>query len=204
MADRLVHPILKRGHSYWLVASHNVLSRFRQKHMYLERLHYHVATNLGLLQANMTHEFEQQGSKYHWLVDLYEKLKLPILYEGVQSSLEKHNEKRKAALDFIKTEKAKKKRVELKSLRTKQAQDRKLWSKQHGQDTYGANEECVKDAGELKDKNTKRRAPAKSCKACGSTTHLKSNHKDCPYNKKLKAKTSADQPKKKTADEHEK
>ena len=40
MSEQLVHPILKRGHSNWLEASHNVFIRFRPKHIFLERLHY--------------------------------------------------------------------------------------------------------------------------------------------------------------------
>ena len=56
MANQLAHSTMKRGHSNWLEASHNVLIRYRLKHLYLERLHYHVSINLGLLQANMTCE----------------------------------------------------------------------------------------------------------------------------------------------------
>ena len=54
-ASKLVHPILKRGHSNAVEACHNVLIRFRSKDIYLERLHYHVSTNIGLLQDNMTY-----------------------------------------------------------------------------------------------------------------------------------------------------
>ena len=39
MAEMLVHPTLKRGHSNWLEASH-VFIRFRPKHINVERLHY--------------------------------------------------------------------------------------------------------------------------------------------------------------------
>ena len=52
MADQLIHPILGRGHSNLLEASHNVLTRFRPKDAPLERAGYEVSTNLGLLQAN--------------------------------------------------------------------------------------------------------------------------------------------------------
>ena len=48
---KLVHPILKRGHSNAVEASHNVLIRFRSKDINLERLHYQLSTNLGLLQS---------------------------------------------------------------------------------------------------------------------------------------------------------
>ena len=49
MSEQLVHPILKRGHSNWLEASHNVFIRFRPKHIHLEQLHYVVSTELALL-----------------------------------------------------------------------------------------------------------------------------------------------------------
>ena len=55
MADVQVHPVLKCCHSNWLEASHNVFIRFRPKHIHLEQLHYETATNLGLLQSNMTY-----------------------------------------------------------------------------------------------------------------------------------------------------
>ena len=44
-AKKLVHPILKRGHSNAVEASHNVLIRFRSKDVFLERLHYQLSTN---------------------------------------------------------------------------------------------------------------------------------------------------------------
>ena len=44
----------------------------------LERLHYHVATNLDLLRANMTHEFNQKGATYHWKPELFRRMNLPI------------------------------------------------------------------------------------------------------------------------------
>ena len=47
-ASRLVPPVLKRGHSNLVEASHNVFIRFRSKDISLERLHYHLSTNLGL------------------------------------------------------------------------------------------------------------------------------------------------------------
>ena len=46
-ASKLVHPILKRGHSNAVEASHNVLIRFRSMDIFLERLHYQLSTNLG-------------------------------------------------------------------------------------------------------------------------------------------------------------
>ncbi len=136
MANQLVHPVLKRGHSNWLEASHNVLIRFRPKHIQLERLHYETSTNLGLLQSNMTYMYTKRGPSYHWIPELYRRLKLPV-YDGLQEVLEKSNRERKEMLDKQKTEESKKRRIENKRERTKDAQKRKEWSKKHGHDTYG-------------------------------------------------------------------
>ena len=69
---KLVHPILKRGHSNAVEASHNVLIRFRSKDVFLERLHYQLSTNLGLLQANLTYMHDKFGTSYHWIVSPHE------------------------------------------------------------------------------------------------------------------------------------
>ena len=98
MAEQLVHPILKRGHSNWLEASHNVLIRVRPKHIFLERLHYMVSTELPLLQSNMTFMYEKHGPQYHWVVGLFERLKLPV-FDGVQAALEAFNRQRRMYLD---------------------------------------------------------------------------------------------------------
>ena len=78
MAEQLVHPILKRGHSNWLEVSHNAFIRFRPKHIFLERLHYVLSTELALLQSNMTYMYEKRGPLYHWMVELFEHLKLHV------------------------------------------------------------------------------------------------------------------------------
>ncbi len=180
MADQLVHPDLKRGHSNWLEASHNVFIRFRPKHIQLERLHYETSTNLALLQSNMTYMYTKRGPSYHWIPDLYQRLKLPV-YDGLREVLEASNRERKARLDDRKTEKTKKRRIQLKMERIKDAQCRKDWSKRHGHDTYGDTDDLDSEA---KPKVSKKVKPAKSssggkCK-CGSTTHRRSNHRSIP------------------------
>lgn len=65
MADSLVHLLLKRGHSNWPEASHNVLIKFRSKHGFLERLHYNLTTDLSLQQSNMSYERKAKGNEYH-------------------------------------------------------------------------------------------------------------------------------------------
>ena len=78
----LIHPVLKRGHSNAVEASHNVFIRFRSKDISLERLHYHVSTNLALLQANLTYMHAKFG---HWIPELYRRMKLPV-FDGVQEA----------------------------------------------------------------------------------------------------------------------
>ena len=135
-ADKLVHPILKRGHSNAVEASHNLLIRLRSKYIFLERLHYHLSTNLGLLQANLTYMHAKFGTSYHWIPELYRRLKLPV-FDGVQEALEKHSVQRKRKLDRKKMTPVKKRRIALKVQRTLEARERIKWSKKHGHDTYG-------------------------------------------------------------------
>ena len=136
MADSLIHPVLKRGHSNWLEASHNVFIRFSSKDISLERLHYEVSTNLALLQSNMTYMYEKRGPNYHWIPDLYKRLNLPV-YEGIQEAVTTSNIKRRQQLGRAKQEKVMKRRIQLLKLRARDATERREWSKKHGGDTYG-------------------------------------------------------------------
>ena len=177
MADVLVHPILKRGLSNWLEASHNVFIRFQSKHINLERLHYETSTNLGLLQSNMTYMHSKHGPSYHWVpeFELFRRLGLTV-FEGLQEQLEALNRKIKAGLDLAKTEAAKRRRIQLKRERVLDSQRRKEWTKAHGRDTYGSDDE----ADTVQKVGVKRK-----CK-CGSSTHSLPTHRDCPMNKKRK------------------
>ena len=68
---------------------------------------------------------------------------------------------------------------------------RKLWSKKHGHDTYGSDDSDI-DEDEFKRKGQKKRTTGGTCK-CGSTTHLRTNHSECPLNvKNLKSDVSVD------------
>ena len=88
-------------------ASHNVFIRFRSKDISLGRVHYHVSTNLALLQANLTYMHAKFGISYHWIPDLYHRMKLPV-FDGVQEAIEKHNLQRKRKLEREKTTPVKK------------------------------------------------------------------------------------------------
>ena len=197
-AGKLVHPILKRGHSNAVEASHNVLIRFRSKDIALERLHYNVSTNLGLLQANLTYMHAKLGTSYHWIPELYQRMQLPV-FEGVVEALERHNVRRKKDLDKAKTTPVKKRRIELKKRRVHEGFERSNWSRKHGRDTYGDDNDAAseleedtsskrvtrakrKPTGSKQDKGKTR--ARKPCSACGLSTHQRSSHKDCPLNQR--------------------
>ncbi len=73
---KLIHSELKAGHTHALEASHSVHIRFRNKHIALEQLHYHVSTVLGLLQANLSNDRKTKGARYHWLSEMMESRRL--------------------------------------------------------------------------------------------------------------------------------
>ena len=190
----LIHPVLKRGHSNALEASHN---RFRSKDISLERLHYHVSTNLALLQANLTYMHAKYGISCHWIPDLYRRMKLPV-FDGVQEALERRNVRRKRGLDRAKTTPVKKRRIALKRRRVIEGFHRSEWTKTHGRDAYGGNDEHESDHEKVVKRKRGKAKPSKAkskseglCSACGSSTHKRSTHRDCPFNtKRSTAKTS--------------
>ena len=121
----------------------------------MERLHYHVSTNLGLLQANLTYMHAKLGTSYNWIPDLYQRMHLPV-FEGVVEALEKHSVRRKRKLDMAKTTPAKKRRVLSKRNRVLEGHERKKWSGEHGHDTYGgSHHESRSDCGEGKPMTSK-------------------------------------------------
>ena len=193
-SEQIVHPTLKRGHSNWLEASHNVFIRFRPKHIHLERLHYVVSTELALLQSNMTYMYHKRGPQYHWVTELFRLLKLPV-FDGVESSLQTFNEQRMAELKRKMSSKNKKRRIQLIGERTKDAQRRKEWSKKHGHDTYGddgSDDDAVEQKVKRKARPKKWQATTGGmCRACGSTSHQRSSHRDCPFSKKLPSTSDA-------------
>ena len=183
-AHKLVHPELGSATSNILEASHNVFIRYRPKSISLSRVHYMVSTNLGLLQSNLSYMIEKHGVKYHWLLDLFTRLKLPI-FDGMKEGLEKANRDRMHRLAFKKTERAKKRRIEHVQSRDKEQKARSKWGKkQKIQHDYGT------DIMVEKTHDSKGPAGQKRCK-CNSTSHLRTNHSECPLNPKRKRNTSA-------------
>lgn len=172
-SQSLIHPAIGRGHSNQVEASHNVLIRFRSKILNLAKLHYEVSTNLGLLQSNLSWIHKKHGLGYHWLPVLFKKMGLPV-FSGVEEALKLANTKRMKALEYIKSEEGIKTRKAWKfNRRVREKQQRENWNRKKGgnHDYYGTDD--IKP--EVHD----------TCR-CGSTSHLKTTHKDCPFNKGTK------------------
>lgn len=82
-AEKVIDPDLGKGHSNLPESTFSVLTKFSAKDTNLHMKHYHAATNLGLLQANMTWCYKNRGPEYHWIPDRYSRMGLPIL-DGIQ------------------------------------------------------------------------------------------------------------------------
>ena len=78
-ASEIIDPELGRGHSNACEATFTVFPKFRPNDIALHRLHYQASTNLALLQSSMTYLYEKRGPQYHWMLELFERMGLPIL-----------------------------------------------------------------------------------------------------------------------------
>ena len=67
-------------------------------------------------------------------------------------------------------------------MRAVEAKERIKWSKKHGNDTYLGG--CSDSGDEDSEDDVKNQSKSKKQCACGSTTHQRSSHKDCPFNKR--------------------
>ena len=121
-SSQIIHPELGRGHSNYPEASQNVLVRFRSKDKYLQNIHYMVSTNMGLMQANMTWLNKTKGISYHWLLELFHRLKLP-LFDGMVEALKRGNELRAKNLEKKQTEEAKQQRTNWKKARVQEQEE---------------------------------------------------------------------------------
>lgn len=162
-ADQLIHPILGIGYTNQNEASHNVFIRYRSKEFHLQRLHYILSTNLGLLQSNMTPNYDLKGPDYHWILELFQCLNLP-LFDGMKEAVMKSNHNRMKRIEESRTKEAKAARIKRRHKREHEQAERKRWNQQQNiVHTYGKQES------------------SKKCK-CGSTTHLRITSRNCPLN----------------------
>ena len=167
LADVLIHPEIGKVTTNIVEASHNVLVRYRSKNFNVARLHYQVSTNLGLIQSCMTNFYTKRGPEYHWIVDLLNRMDLPVV-PNLPYILKELNEKRFSYLQSKKSDAAKAKRKLYKKRRkVHEHQRRRLFVQKSAMKLkYGSDEEDT---------------PIRKCK-CGSTDHKRTIHKSCPLN----------------------
>ena len=171
---------------YILVISYNVFLR----------LHYMTSTNCGFCQGNMSWCYKIRGSSYHWIIDLYERLNLPVI-SAVVDALQKEVKDRMKEIERGQTENKKKVRTQMKVARAEDQVARKKWVKQqavqhtYGNDTEDGDDEEVDEAltvdvqaaiaGAEESDGTMLVISGKSCR-CGSKAHKRTSHSSCPLN----------------------
>ena len=146
--------------------------------------------------------YKVRGRNYHWVIDLYEMLNLPLV-PAVIEALQKAAVDRMKEIEKGKTDHRKKTRIQMKVDRAEDQEARKKWVKQHAvRHTYGndqedddaeedevdpalivaaraAMEETEEDDGAILV------ISGRTCR-CGSKTHKRVSHSDCPLNPKNK------------------
>lgn len=117
----------------------------------LFRLHYITSTNCGLVQGNMSWSIKARGEGYHWVMDLYECLKLPV-FPAVVEALAKGVQEHITTTTKQQSDEGKKKRVQQKVARAEDQAERKKWGKRQAvQHSYGADDEDEDGVGEEED-----------------------------------------------------
>ena len=98
------------------------------------------------MQSNMTWLYKKRGPQYHWLLDLFKRMGLPIL-SGMAEALKLLNRDRIRVLNDQKTEKAKRQKRTAKS---------KHWGEErHQRKAWGDQQKLVHSCGpEPKDEGT--------------------------------------------------
>ena len=156
----------------------------------------------------MTWCFKVRGSSYHWIIDLYERLNLPVI-PAVIEALQKEVVDCMGEINKGKTENKKRNRIQLKVARAEDQEARKKWVKQQAvQHTYGndvddgnADEDDIDPAliaaardavgGEEGNDGAIVIISGGACR-CGSKTHKRTSHSDCPLNARKKKNTVTD------------
>ena len=181
-AESVIHPTLGRGHSNHPEAAHHVALSYRRKDQNLCRQAYTVRTNMGLLQANVSRMAERRGPKYHWTLELFRRLGLPVT-DDMQAAVEYTLKRQSRDQQRKATEKGKKQRISLKISRAERHEARKAWVRAQAiTHTYGSDSSEDDQATEARAVPVQTQsATAKACR-CGSSAHARVSHKDCPLN----------------------
>ena len=135
-----------------------------------------------------------RGNNYHWVIDLYQRLNLPVIPAVVQALI-KCVQDRAAELNKQHTEARKQQRIRMKVARTEDQEARKKWVKQQAvrhsnggdsEDEEDGDGQLVSDVNEIiGNEDDLLVVSGRKC-CCGSTWHQRTSHKDCPLNKKSK------------------
>ena len=163
------------------------------------RLHYMTSTNCGLCQGNMSWCYQVRGSSYHWAIDLYDRINLPVI-PAIIEALQKEVTDRIKEIQRGQTDQKKKTRIQMKVARAEDQEARKKWVKQQAvQHTYGIDADEDEDdvdpsviaaaremiGGAEGNDGAILLISGRSCK-CGSNTHKRISHSNCPLNPRNK------------------
>ena len=77
---------------------------------------------MGLMQANMKWLSKKKGLSYNWLLDLIQRLKLPV-FDGMKDALRRANEIRAKNLEKKQTEEAKQQHTNWKKARVQEQEE---------------------------------------------------------------------------------
>ena len=147
-----------------------------------------TSTNCEFGLGNMSWCYQVRGKCYHWIKDLYDRLKLPVI-PAIVESLQNEVVKRMKDLEKAKTDKVKKNRIKMKVARVEDQLERKKWVKKQAlQHSYG-NEDDDEDNSDNDDDANKRiaveaakqitKVKERKCR-CGSKEHKRTSHSACP------------------------
>ena len=113
------------------------MTMFRSKDRSLKKQYYCLTTDLGLLQANLSFMTGGLDDSYHWILELFANMKLPIL-DGMKEGCLKANKERQRHLKHKSLLLAKQRRFALKIARAEVQEARKAWVRNHANaHTYG-------------------------------------------------------------------
>ncbi len=189
-AEDVIHRELGRGHTNQLESANSALIRYRRKSWNIQRTHYHVSTNFGLLESNLTFMHSVKGIAYHWVPELLQELGLPNI-DVVRAYLKKRNREREERRLMRQSTEYRKKAAKAKHQhRVTEQQERQKYThkvKEMKGHTYFEPEE-----GEYSKIVSQAKGQGKACK-CGSTSHQRTTHKDCPFSKQKSVSVESEQ-----------
>ena len=73
-------------HPEFIARTHTSFTSILMECQSSEEFDYQLSTNLGLLQANLTYMHKKLGTHYHWIPELYRRIKLPV-FDGLYTRI---------------------------------------------------------------------------------------------------------------------